>query len=188
MTRALNTQAAARLASVSVRTIRSWCRHGIIAATKLHGRWTVALSSLLRRLNSRRPATSDRLRKGVSAPVKTGRAARVRVGHHMSVARRHAVLDAHIGRVNAAAGVITAAGYLTDVLGASAAFVAAYAPPFGTAVAKAYREQFDAEPRRDGLSRRGLRLFSCFAYRANEAAVLEAGVRSYRRTAELLAV
>lgn len=181
----VTTATAASLASVSVRTIRSWCRHGIIAATKLHGRWTVTLASLLHRLNSRRPATTDYLRKGVSAPVKTGRAARVRVGHHMLVARRHAVLDAYVARVNGE--LITTAAYLSNVLGASPAFVAAYAPPFGTAVAKAWRAQHHTEPAKTGLSRRGLRLFSCFAYDPADLPVLEAGARSYKRTAVLLA-
>lgn len=184
----VTTATAARWARVTVRTIRAWCRRSLLAAVKLHGRWVVAVASL-RDLIARmrpvsRPRPADRLRKGEAAAVKTGRGARVRVGHHMSPARRIAVLDATVDRVNA--GRVTAAEYLAAELGADAAFVHSYASPFGREVAKAYRAAFGAEPAKCGLARRGLRLVPVFAYGADELPVLLEAAQSYRRTAELL--
>lgn len=129
-----------------------------------------------------RPRPADHFRKGEHVPPRTGRAARARVGHHMSVARRHAVLDALCARVNG--GRLTAAAYLSGVLGADERFVRSYASPFGRAVAKAWREAHGCEPVRDGLARHGRRLVGCFTY---DEAALAAGATAYRRTAELLA-
>ena len=185
----VTTATAARWARVTVRTIRAWCRRGLLAAAKLHGRWVVAVASL-RDLMARlrpvsRPRPADRLRRGEAAVVRTGRAARVRTGHHMSVARRIAVLDATVDRANA--GRVTAAEYLVAELGAGAAFVHSYASPFGREIAKAYRAAFGAEPAKCGLARRGLRLVPVFAYSAEELPVLAEAALAYRRTAELLA-
>jgi len=57
------------------------------------------------------------------------RANRVRTGNHMSVARRLAVLDAYVARFNV--GRLTAASYLTKVLGMNADFVRRFASGFG---------------------------------------------------------
>nr|WSX25548.1 helix-turn-helix domain-containing protein [Streptomyces tubercidicus] len=46
----MNTTAAALQAHVTVATIRTWCRRGIIAATKQAGRWIIDTASLARRL------------------------------------------------------------------------------------------------------------------------------------------
>lgn len=184
----VTTASAARLARVSVRVIRAWCRTGRLTAAKVHGRWAVTVASLRDLLARLRPivwpALTGRHRKGDAVPPKTGRAARVRVGNHMSVARRHAVLDALVERVNT--GRITAAEYLTDVLGADEAFVHSYASPFGRQVARAYRQTFGCEPVKAGLARRGVRLVPCFAYTADEAFVLYEAALAYGRTLELL--
>jgi hypothetical protein len=181
----VTTATAASLASVSVRTIRTWCRTGLIVARKLHGRWTVTLASLLHRLNAARPRALDRLRKGENAPAMTGRAARVRVGHYMSMARRHAVLDALCDRANG--DRTTAAKYLRTALDATEPFIGRYDSPFGASVATAYRALFGAEPQRGGLARVGVRLFTdVFTYRPFELAALQAGALAYSRTADLV--
>lgn len=129
-----------------------------------------------------RPRPADHFRKGEAVPQRTGRAARIRIGHHMSVARRHAVLDALCARVNG--GRLTAAAYLSGVLGADERFVRSYASPFGRAVARAFRQAHGCEPARDGLARHGRRLMRCFTY---DEAALAAGALAYARTAELVA-
>ncbi len=122
-------------------------------------------------------------RRGEHKSVKAGRAARVRVGNHMSAARRQAVLRAVADRFNT--GKVTTAGYLASI-GADPEFVRRFCGPFGAAVAKVYREQHGAEPAREGLDVRGRRLVRVNSYRAADAAVLAQGARNYRRTAELL--
>lgn len=119
-----------------------------------------------------------------TARVLHGRAARTRIGNHMSVTRRYAVLDALITRTNG--GLITAAGYLADVLGATEKFIYSYSSPFGRDVAKKYRAKFNAEPKQ-GLTRRGLRLFDGFVYTADEVPVLDEAARTYARTRNLIA-
>jgi hypothetical protein len=111
------------------------------------------------------------------------RAARTRIGHHMSLARRYAVLDALIARTNGA--FTTVAEYLANVVGADEKFLYSYSPSFGRFVAKAYRAKFNAEPKQ-GLTRRGLRLFDGFVYAADEMLVLDETARSYGRTADLV--
>lgn len=177
---------AARIARVTITTIRTWCRQGTVAATKVRGRWVVdvaSLRTLLAALNQaprRQPA--DHYRKGEHTPAKTGRAARTRVGHHMSVARRHATLIAW-----ANAGKLTAAQYLADILGADTAFIGSYAGPFGKAIATAWRAARGADPKRTGLARVGQRLVRVFAYGADELPILQAAAEAYPRTAALLA-
>lgn len=46
----MNTTAAALQAHVTVATIRTWCRRGVVAATKSAGRWFIDTASLARRL------------------------------------------------------------------------------------------------------------------------------------------
>lgn len=46
----MNTTAAATEARVTVATIRDWARRGIIAATKVAGRWIIDTTSLVRRI------------------------------------------------------------------------------------------------------------------------------------------
>lgn len=46
----MNTTAAALQASVTVATIRTWARRGVIAATKTAGRWVINTASLARRI------------------------------------------------------------------------------------------------------------------------------------------
>jgi hypothetical protein len=46
----MNTTAAATQAGVTIATIRTWCRRGVIAATKPAGRWIIDTTSLTRRI------------------------------------------------------------------------------------------------------------------------------------------
>ncbi|CAM5392182.1 hypothetical protein STENM36S_05038 [Streptomyces tendae] len=46
----MNTTAAALQANVTTATIRTWCRRGIIAATKQAGRWIIDTASLAHRI------------------------------------------------------------------------------------------------------------------------------------------
>lgn len=46
----MNTTAAATQANVTVATIRTWCRHGVITATKTAGRWVIDATSLNHRI------------------------------------------------------------------------------------------------------------------------------------------
>ena len=132
---------------------------------------------------------ADRPRAGATefaaaAFVPTSRRDRARVGHHMSPARRYAVLDATVARANA--GLVTTADYLTDVLGADDEFVRRFSSPFGKSVAKVYREEYGQEPPKNGLARRRTMLLSVFAYGEDELPVLAKGALNYKRTADLL--
>lgn len=57
----MDTTAAAAQAKVTVDTIRTWCRTGVIAATKTAGRWIINAASLARRirLSPRKATTVD---------------------------------------------------------------------------------------------------------------------------------
>lgn len=55
----MNTTTAATEAHVTVATIRTWCRNGVIAATKTAGRWIIDAASLAARIaigHMKRPA------------------------------------------------------------------------------------------------------------------------------------
>ncbi|WP_330479946.1 helix-turn-helix domain-containing protein (plasmid) [Streptomyces platensis] len=65
----MNTTTAATEANVTVATIRTWCRNGVIAATKQAGRWIIDTASLARRITIgalKRPA-----RKTIAWTVET---------------------------------------------------------------------------------------------------------------------
>lgn len=115
----------------------------------------------------------------------TRRSARVRVGNAMSPARRYAVLDALVARVNR--DLVTTARYLAEVLHADAEFVRRFAGSFGKIAKAVYLAEFGTEPTRSGIARVGTKLFAAFAYRTAEIAVLDKAAASYPRTAALLA-
>lgn len=46
----MNTTAAALEARVTVATVRTWCRNGVVAAAKQAGRWVIDTASLARRI------------------------------------------------------------------------------------------------------------------------------------------
>ncbi|QKW31474.1 helix-turn-helix domain-containing protein (plasmid) [Streptomyces seoulensis] len=46
----MNTTDAATQANVTVATIRTWCRHGVVTATKRAGRWIIDTASLAARI------------------------------------------------------------------------------------------------------------------------------------------
>lgn len=65
----MNTAAAALQAHVTVATIRTWCRRGIVAATKRAGRWVIDTASLAHRivigtLKRKTPVTTYRIEQG----------------------------------------------------------------------------------------------------------------------------
>jgi|GEM_PF-4952729 len=124
-------------------------------------------------------------RRGEHTPIRTGRAARTRVGTYNSPQRRAANLAKVAERVNH--GKVTTADYLTGELHAPAEFVASYASPYGRTVAKVYRAEFGREPERSGLDVRGKRLVRVYAYGEAELPVMDKAAREYRRTAELVA-
>lgn len=119
-----------------------------------------------------------------TARVLRSRTARIRIGHHMSVARRYAVLDAYVARING--NLITAASYLAGI-GASRAFIDRFGSAFGAKVSKAYQARFGRKPTRTALACRGVRFFDAFAYTADELPVLNDAARSYDRTRNLIA-
>lgn len=51
MSETLNATAAAQAAKVTVATIRTWCRLGVVKAAKVAGRWIVQASSLAHRIH-----------------------------------------------------------------------------------------------------------------------------------------
>lgn len=122
-------------------------------------------------------------RKGQHVPVRTGRAARTRVGTFNSPQRRAANLAKVADRVNA--GKVTTADYLRQ-LGADDAFVTSYSSPYGRTAAKVYRAETGTEPVKSGLAVRGRRLVPVFAYGADDAAILDKAAREYKWTAELI--
>lgn len=70
----MNTTAAALQAHVTVATIRTWARRGVIAATKTAGRWIIDTASLARRITignrrSRKQATMLDLAASITLPA-----------------------------------------------------------------------------------------------------------------------
>jgi hypothetical protein len=63
----MNTTAAATQAGVTVATIRTWCRRGVIAATKQAGRWIIDTASLAARIAI--GAMHTRKAKAMTEPV-----------------------------------------------------------------------------------------------------------------------
>jgi hypothetical protein len=55
-----DTTTAARIARVTVDTIRTWCRIGAVAAAKVSGRWVIDTDSLNRRVTLGRVVTAER--------------------------------------------------------------------------------------------------------------------------------
>lgn len=66
----MNTTTAATQANVTVATIRTWCRNGVITATKQAGRWTIDTASLARRIEigarMNRPTTRYTVTEGTN--------------------------------------------------------------------------------------------------------------------------
>jgi hypothetical protein len=135
------------------------------------------------------PAPQDRLRRGANRRTPTGRAARVRVGRHDSVARYRAVLEATARRANGIRA--TAAAYLTG-LGADAEFIRRFASQFGKAATRIHRDRLHAEPALDGLAiisargRHGARHPRLIEVNTYPVAILAHAARSYPRTATLI--
>jgi hypothetical protein len=88
----MNTATAASTANVTVATIRTWCRNGVITATKQAGRWIIDAASLawriaLATIKTRREAGMDRdtyeteTRKIGYTPMKDGGCRQVYLEH-----------------------------------------------------------------------------------------------------------
>lgn len=60
MTSTITTATAARIARVTIDTIRAWCRIGAVAATKASGRWVVDTDSLTRRVTLGRTLQAEK--------------------------------------------------------------------------------------------------------------------------------
>lgn len=72
----MNTAAAAAQAHVTVATIRTWCRRGVVTATKTAGRWVIDTASLARRITigkERRMAKTHTTATGTIVQTRTGR-------------------------------------------------------------------------------------------------------------------
>lgn len=74
----MNTTAAAAQANVTVATIRTWCRRGVVAATKQAGRWVIDAASLVRRIEigARMDNPADALDENTLRVIRTARIAR----------------------------------------------------------------------------------------------------------------
>ncbi len=60
MTTTITADQAARIARVTVDTIRTWARYGAVAATKQHGRWVIDTDSLVHRITLGRTLRAER--------------------------------------------------------------------------------------------------------------------------------
>ncbi|MFF9624304.1 hypothetical protein [Streptomyces griseosporeus] len=72
----MNTTAAATQAGVTVATIRTWCRRGVVAADKVAGRWIIDPASLARRIEigaRRMPQKPVELSEAVLRNIATAR-------------------------------------------------------------------------------------------------------------------
>jgi hypothetical protein len=56
----MNTTAAASTAGVTVATVRTWCRKGVVAAAKAGGRWVIDAASLAYRISLGKKASMDK--------------------------------------------------------------------------------------------------------------------------------
>lgn len=120
-------------------------------------------------------APRDKQRKG--APVRTGRADRVRVGRYDSPARQRDILMRLADRVNAADGVLTVASHLRE-RGASADIVRRYASPVGRKMAAAYRLQ-DEQTTLNATGVADRRLVRVLGYKLSDAPLLDAVIDGY---------
>lgn len=121
---------------------------------------------------------TDRPRKGELKTTKTGRAARVRVGHHTSKARHLDVLGRLALELNRSAGVVTVADELR-LRGADADLIRRYASPVGRKTAQAYRTVTGTEPRQIGVAVIGIRLGYAFGYGEDDRAMVGAVIEDY---------
>ncbi|KAF0649221.1 MULTISPECIES: helix-turn-helix domain-containing protein [Streptomyces] len=92
----MNTTAAAAQARVTVATIRTWCRRGVIAAVKAAGRWIIDAASLARRIEigARRmpePADTSDLNPTILRSIR-----RARLGYTPRRADRAALADRYV--------------------------------------------------------------------------------------------
>lgn len=65
----MDTTTAAAQAHVTVATIRTWCRHNVVAATKRAGRWIIDAASLAHRITLGKHITEARTARRAPHPV-----------------------------------------------------------------------------------------------------------------------
>jgi len=124
-----------------------------------------------------RSICQPRDKQAKAAPVRTGRAARIRVGTYDSPARRRDVLLRLADRVNAAAGMVTVAGELR-ARGASDDLVRRYASPVGRKTAEVARAT-GVRTEQTALAVAGRRLVPAFGYSADCRELVEGVIDVY---------
>lgn len=67
----MDTTAAATEAHVTIATVRTWCRTGVVTATKRAGRWAIDAASLARRIAIATMKTARRAPKPIAWTVET---------------------------------------------------------------------------------------------------------------------
>lgn len=107
----IDTAQAARLAGVTVHTIRAWARYGAIAAVKAAGRWVIDPESLRHRISLSRRTVAAQLAAFRDAKSAEGKAAELlELGALVPTGRPHRYL---------AVASNGADGYLVDTLAGS---------------------------------------------------------------------
>lgn len=79
----MNTTTAAAQANVTVATIRTWCRRGVIAAVKQAGRWIIDTASLAHRIEIGTRRMTDPTHGIDEATLGDIRSARLARPHHL---------------------------------------------------------------------------------------------------------
>lgn len=126
----------------------------------------------------------SRYRKGENKPQKAGRAARTSIGVTTTRAHRARCLAALIARINQ--GKILVRDFLIGV-GLDDEFVTRYESAFGKVAAKFYRQVTGQDPQRTGAAMVRGWMRNAFAYRAEHLGILFDALRTYKRTAALVA-
>jgi hypothetical protein len=93
----MNTTAAATQAHVTIATIRTWCRRGVIDAAKVAGRWVIDAASLSRRIEigARRMTQSAPLVEQLGDTILSG-IRRARLGYSPRRADRDALAGRYV--------------------------------------------------------------------------------------------
>ncbi|WP_442803674.1 hypothetical protein OG411_30135 [Streptomyces pseudogriseolus] len=90
----MNTAAAAAQAQVTAATIRTWCRRGVIAATKQAGRWAIDTASLARRIEIGARGMTDPIAALDEATLRHIR--RARLGRAQRTSDKDALADRYV--------------------------------------------------------------------------------------------
>lgn len=125
----MNTTEAAATAKVTIATIRTWCRQGVITATKQAGRWIIDPTSLKQRINlgrtlrraaatRRAQAIRNRIRTAIQLPTLTGSPKQIAWANSIRDRAITAALDGiNITRTGIAYRLLPGGGYLAPAAG-----------------------------------------------------------------------